>query len=199
MKRSLVCTSLRRGAAPRSGPRWRTSPHARVAAESAEVVFVASPDLASGQSYYRKLKDAVVAKGRHPDDLKVLPGIRIYLGDTETDAKAAYRAELVQGCPAAADNRLFYDAVAAACAHWAITAYQWYPVDKLMAEDPVWGEATLRQRIILRLGIAAGLAAEHGTLEALGHTFELLGAELRRRWPEAATLDLYPAFQQDGG
>jgi len=64
------------------------------AAESAEVVFVASPDLASGQSYYRKLKDAVVANGRHPDDLKVLPGIRIYLGDTETDAKAAYRAEL---------------------------------------------------------------------------------------------------------
>ncbi len=64
------------------------------AAESAEVVFVASPDLPSGQRYYEKLKSAMVASGRQPDDLAVLPGIRIHLGDTVEDAQAAYRAEL---------------------------------------------------------------------------------------------------------
>lgn len=109
--------------------------------------------------------------------------------------EAVYRAELVRGCPAAADDRLFYPAVVAACAYWAITICQWAPVDKLLAEDSVWGEATMRQRIILRLNIAARLAAEHGTLEALGHTFDQLGARLRALWPEATTLDLYPVFR----
>lgn len=64
------------------------------AAESAEVVFVACPDLESGRTYYRTLKTAVAAHGRSPDDLKVLPGIRIYLGDDDEQAWAAYRAEL---------------------------------------------------------------------------------------------------------
>ncbi|MCX5044161.1 NtaA/DmoA family FMN-dependent monooxygenase [Aldersonia sp. NBC_00410] len=64
------------------------------AAEAAEVVFVACPDFDSGRAYYRQLKDAVVDKGRRADDLKVLPGIRIYLGDDETEAKTAYLDEL---------------------------------------------------------------------------------------------------------
>jgi hypothetical protein len=115
--------------------------------------------------------------------------------DLPVQMEAAYRAELVQGCPAAADDQLFYPAVVAACAYWAITSCQWYPVDKLMAKDEVWGKATLRQRIILRLGIAARLAAEHGALEALGQVFEQCAARLGERWPEATTLDLYPAFR----
>lgn len=64
------------------------------AAESAEVVFVASPDLEAGRAYYRTLKTAVAAHGRSPDDLLVLPGIRIYLGDDDEQAWAAYRSEL---------------------------------------------------------------------------------------------------------
>lgn len=64
------------------------------AAECAEVVFVASPDLEAGKTYYRTLKTAVAAEGRDPGDLKVLPGIRIYLGDDDEQAWAAYRAEL---------------------------------------------------------------------------------------------------------
>lgn len=64
------------------------------AAESAEVVFVATPNIEAGRTYYRRLKAAVVAHGRQAEDLKVLPGIRIYLGDTEEDARQAYRSEL---------------------------------------------------------------------------------------------------------
>jgi alkanesulfonate monooxygenase SsuD/methylene tetrahydromethanopterin reductase-like flavin-dependent oxidoreductase (luciferase family) len=66
------------------------------AAEVAEVVFVASPDLEAGQRYYRTLKSAVVRHGRDHDDLKVLPGIRIYLGDTDEQAWAAYDSELTE-------------------------------------------------------------------------------------------------------
>jgi FMN-dependent oxidoreductase (nitrilotriacetate monooxygenase family) len=65
-----------------------------LAADTAEVVFVASPDIEAGKRYYRRLKAAVTAAGRHPDDLKVLPGIRIYLGDTDKEAWAAYSSEL---------------------------------------------------------------------------------------------------------
>lgn len=64
------------------------------AAESAEVVCVASPDIESGRQYYRRLKSAVAANGRDPGDLKVLPGIRIYLGDDDEQAWQAYRREL---------------------------------------------------------------------------------------------------------
>ncbi|MGU3500550.1 NtaA/DmoA family FMN-dependent monooxygenase [Mycobacterium sp. C31M] len=66
------------------------------AAESAEVVFVASPDIEAGRRYYRRLKAAVVANGRTAHDLKVLPGIRIYLGDDDEQAWAAYRSELTE-------------------------------------------------------------------------------------------------------
>ncbi|MGH3638901.1 MAG: NtaA/DmoA family FMN-dependent monooxygenase [Mycobacterium sp.] len=66
------------------------------AAESAEVVFVASPDIEAGRTYYRTLKTAVVAHGRRADDLKVLPGVRIYLGDDDEQAWAAYQSELTE-------------------------------------------------------------------------------------------------------
>lgn len=66
------------------------------AAESAEVVFVATPNLEAGREYYRRLKTAVVANGRKADDLKVLPGIRIYLGDSDAQARQAYQDELTE-------------------------------------------------------------------------------------------------------
>ncbi|MGV9796926.1 NtaA/DmoA family FMN-dependent monooxygenase [Mycobacterium sp. NPDC003449] len=67
-----------------------------LAAETAEVVFVAAPDIEAGQAYYHRLKAAAAAQGRRPDDIKVLPGIRIYLGDTDEDAWAAYNSELTE-------------------------------------------------------------------------------------------------------
>ncbi|MET0453717.1 MAG: NtaA/DmoA family FMN-dependent monooxygenase [Mycobacterium sp.] len=66
------------------------------AAEVAEVVFVASPDLEAARRYYRTLKSGVIAHGRDAEDLKVLPGIRIYLGDTDEEAWAAYHSELTE-------------------------------------------------------------------------------------------------------
>ncbi|SNS94500.1 NtaA/DmoA family FMN-dependent monooxygenase [Rhodococcoides kyotonense] len=64
------------------------------AAKAAEVVFVATPDIDAGRSYYKQLKAAVVANGRRAEDLKVLPGIRIYLGHTDEHAWQEYRNEL---------------------------------------------------------------------------------------------------------
>lgn len=63
----------------------------RLAARFGEAVFVATPDLAHARSYYESLKALVIAHGRHPDSLRVLPGIRTYIADTEAQARDEYR------------------------------------------------------------------------------------------------------------
>jgi FMN-dependent oxidoreductase (nitrilotriacetate monooxygenase family) len=61
-----------------------------LAARFGEAIFVATPDLAHARTYYDQVKRLVVEGGRHPDSLRVLPGIRIFIGDTEEEARAAY-------------------------------------------------------------------------------------------------------------
>ena len=58
------------------------------AARHAEAVFTAQRSLDQGQEFYRDLKARVVRHGRHPDELKVLPGIVPFIADTEEEAKA---------------------------------------------------------------------------------------------------------------
>jgi FMN-dependent oxidoreductase (nitrilotriacetate monooxygenase family) len=58
------------------------------AARYAEAVFTAQQTLAEGQAFYADLKRRAVAAGRHPDDIKILPGIVPVLGSTEAEALA---------------------------------------------------------------------------------------------------------------
>ena len=63
----------------------------RFAARFGEAVFVATPDIDHARAYYDSVKALVVAHGRHPDTLRVLPGVRTYIADTEAAALAEYR------------------------------------------------------------------------------------------------------------
>jgi FMN-dependent oxidoreductase (nitrilotriacetate monooxygenase family) len=63
----------------------------RFAARFGEAVFVATPDLAHARAYYDSIKELVVADGRHPDSLRVLPGVRTFVADTEQDARDEYQ------------------------------------------------------------------------------------------------------------
>jgi FMN-dependent oxidoreductase (nitrilotriacetate monooxygenase family) len=63
----------------------------RFAARFGEAIFVATPNLTHAHEYYERVKGLVIANGRHPDSLRVLPGVRIYLGDTEDEAQESYR------------------------------------------------------------------------------------------------------------
>jgi FMN-dependent oxidoreductase (nitrilotriacetate monooxygenase family) len=56
------------------------------AARYAEAVFTAQQTLAEGQAFYADLKQRAAAAGRHPDDIKILPGIVPVLGSTEAEA-----------------------------------------------------------------------------------------------------------------
>ncbi len=117
--------------------------------------------------------------------------------------EAAYRAELIQGCPEVADDTLFYHAVVEACAYWAIDMCQWiiqreawYDPPKPMQHDRPWGIATLRQRALVRSDILTRTTQEFGHLEAVGATFAEIATKLRTIWPpEADAMPLYPAFR----
>jgi aminoglycoside phosphotransferase (APT) family kinase protein len=107
----------------------------------------------------------------------------------------AYRAALLPGCPAAGDDRAFEQLIAAGCVYWALAMGRLTPFAKALAEDRTWGIATVRQRFLLRAEVASQVAAERGHMEALGAALGAAAAEMRRRWPEADSLVLYPAFR----
>lgn len=63
-----------------------------LAARTAEVIFVAHQTLAEAQSFYREVKSRAVQNyGRHPDDIKIMPGIFPVIGRTQAEAEAKFQ------------------------------------------------------------------------------------------------------------
>jgi FMN-dependent oxidoreductase (nitrilotriacetate monooxygenase family) len=69
-----------------------------LAAATAEVVFTAQPALARAQDFYRDIKRRVVAQGRAPESLKIMPGLFAVVGRTqpEADGKFAQLQSLIE-------------------------------------------------------------------------------------------------------
>jgi FMN-dependent oxidoreductase (nitrilotriacetate monooxygenase family) len=63
----------------------------QLAAETAEVVFGASPNLEAGKSFYRDVKGRMEALGRDPDHLKILPAAFLVVADSIEEAQAERR------------------------------------------------------------------------------------------------------------
>jgi FMN-dependent oxidoreductase (nitrilotriacetate monooxygenase family) len=59
-----------------------------LAAETAEVVFTAHPNVDSAKAFYADLKGRMLRCGREPDDLKILPGLSVTVGETTDEANA---------------------------------------------------------------------------------------------------------------
>jgi alkanesulfonate monooxygenase len=59
----------------------------QLAAETAEVIFGASANLASGQAFYADVKGRLDKLGRDRDSLKILPGAFIVVGDSDEEAR----------------------------------------------------------------------------------------------------------------
>ena len=57
-----------------------------LAAATAEVVFTAQPTLAGAQDFYRDIKRRVADKGRHPESLKIMPGLFAVVGASQAEA-----------------------------------------------------------------------------------------------------------------
>jgi FMN-dependent oxidoreductase (nitrilotriacetate monooxygenase family) len=59
----------------------------QIAAETAEAVFTSQGTLAEGQRFYADVKGRMEKLGRARDDLKILPGAFVVVGDTLAEAK----------------------------------------------------------------------------------------------------------------
>ena len=108
------------------------------------------------------------------------------------DLELAYRTQLINGCPQAADEAIFQRGIVDACAFWTMMVFRSLP--KVMQEDQDWGIATLRQRCLARLEIMAAVDNEYNHLPALTVTSAKLASRLRQLWPETVSLSHYPAF-----
>lgn len=108
----------------------------------------------------------------------------------------AYRAELVKGCPEAADDTLFYRAVVEACAFWLLDWYHAFPLAKLLEKDRMIVTSTARQRFLMRSEILAQTTEEFGHLEAFGETVKAIATKLQEVWPpDEYAMPYYPAFR----
>lgn len=61
-----------------------------LAGKYAEVIFTAQQNLADAQEFYRDVKNRLVKYGRHADDLKIMPGVSIFVAQTEQEAQEKY-------------------------------------------------------------------------------------------------------------
>ena len=59
-----------------------------LAARTSEIVFSLASNIDRNRSFYKGLKDRMPAHGRHADDLKVMPGVVLNVGETEAEARA---------------------------------------------------------------------------------------------------------------
>ena len=58
-----------------------------LAAETAEVVFAATPSIAEGRAFYTDVKGRMARFRRSPDDLKIMPGFFVTVGRTDREAR----------------------------------------------------------------------------------------------------------------
>ncbi len=72
----------------------------QLAAETAEVIFASSPNLAAGKAFYADIHRRLAEVGRDPDGLKILPAAFVVVGDTVEAARAKRQA---------LDNLVHYD------------------------------------------------------------------------------------------
>ncbi|KAF0815134.1 Nitrilotriacetate monooxygenase component A [Andreprevotia sp. IGB-42] len=68
-----------------------SEPGKELAARTAEVIFTAQQTLADAQAFYSDVKGRLAKYGRHPDSLKILPGIFPVVGRTEAEAQAKFQ------------------------------------------------------------------------------------------------------------
>jgi len=61
-----------------------------LAAQTADVIFTAQQTLQEAQAFYKKVKQRVIEFGRSPDDVKIMPGVAPYIGETIEEAYAKY-------------------------------------------------------------------------------------------------------------
>jgi FMN-dependent oxidoreductase (nitrilotriacetate monooxygenase family) len=61
-----------------------------LAGETAEITFTVQQDFEAGRAFYADIKRRAAAYGRHPDSIKVMPGVMTVIGHTRAEAQDKY-------------------------------------------------------------------------------------------------------------
>lgn len=149
------------------------SPEGReFAASTADVVFTRHGTLDAGRAFYADVKGRLAAYGREPDDLKIMPGVGVVLGDT--DAEAQERAAGIRRQQVSPQN-----AILALEQVWGRDLSSYDPEGPLPESDPDPASALVQGRVRVAdpLAVAArwrelsrqkGLSIRQTVIEATG-------------------------------
>ncbi|MFC5699651.1 LLM class flavin-dependent oxidoreductase [Cohnella faecalis] len=141
-----------------------TSPSGqRLAAKTADVVFTACEDKEEARRFYAGLKAQLPEFEREPHELKVMPGVLTFIGDTESEAieKEAELSELISP-----------DAVVANLSRMVNVDLSGYPIDGPFPDIPLKGNSS-------RAFMVADLARQRNlTLRQLGFHFSVARGHL---------------------
>ena len=122
------------------------------------------------------------------------------------EMEATYREELIKGVPSAADDVIFNKQLAYACAYWLIKtlkgldefiAHEWICPSGPVDPDSQWepDKNAFRPRILSRLESFILCIKETDHLPNLKNSSIELLSYLRKIWPEAQNIDMYPVFK----
>ncbi len=64
-----------------------SEPARKLSARVADVVFTAQSSIDDAKAFYADVKARMQQHGRHPDDLKVMPGVAMYIGRSQQEAE----------------------------------------------------------------------------------------------------------------
>ncbi len=111
------------------------------AASAADIIFTRHGTLEAGRDFYADVKARLAAYGRKPDDLKIMPGVTVVVGDTDAQAQEqAYEIRRQQVSP--------QNAILAAEQLWGTDLSAYDPDGPLPAIDPVIGSGLVKGRVL---------------------------------------------------
>jgi FMN-dependent oxidoreductase (nitrilotriacetate monooxygenase family) len=158
-----------------------------LAAETGEVVFAAQYTLSGAQAFYANVKGRMAKYGRDPDQLKIMPGMSVYVGRTEEEAKEK-RERLQDLMPPAIGVSLLSTRVG--------FDLSGYPLDGPLPEMPKNDVVGSRSQVIIEMGKKENLtirdlykrfAGARGHLEVIGTPTQI--ADRMQEWIENDACD----------
>jgi hypothetical protein len=106
---------------------------------------------------------------------------------------AIYREQLGSAIPLALADTAYRTEVAYLSAAWLFTSLS-SDLEDTLERDETWGLWSIRGRLLWHLEAVIEMTEAAGVLPGIGSAAQGWLLELRRRWPDASPLGLYPAF-----
>ncbi|MEV7845620.1 NtaA/DmoA family FMN-dependent monooxygenase [Streptomyces cyaneofuscatus] len=111
------------------------------AASAADIIFTRHGTLEAGRDFYADVKARLAAYGRQPDDLKIMPGVTVVVGDNDAEAQErAYEIRRQQVSP--------QNAILAAEQLWGTDLSGYDPDGPLPEIDPVLDSGLVKGRVL---------------------------------------------------